>query len=49
MPYHLLLGDSLLAAGKPDEALAAFQAGQRLAPGDRSFAEGIARARAVGR
>ena len=49
VPYHLLLGESLLAAGDADEALAAFQAGQRLAPGDRRFAEGIARARAARR
>jgi tetratricopeptide (TPR) repeat protein len=48
-PYHLLLGDSLLADGKPDEALVAFQAGQRLAPGDPRFGEGIARARAARR
>jgi O-antigen ligase/tetratricopeptide (TPR) repeat protein len=48
-PYHLLLGESLLQSGQPGEALAAFQAGQRLAPADARFADGIARARAAGR
>jgi tetratricopeptide (TPR) repeat protein len=48
-PYHLLLGESLLASGQPSEALAAFQAGQRIAPADTRFADGIARARAAGR
>jgi tetratricopeptide (TPR) repeat protein len=47
VPYHLLLGESLLALGKPADALVAFQAGQRLAPRDRRFAEGLARARAA--
>ena len=45
-PYHLLLGESLLAAGRPAEALETFQAGLRLAPGDARLADGIARARA---
>ena len=48
-PYHLLLGESLLASGQPGEALEAFQAGQRLAPADGRFANGIARARTAGR
>ena len=47
VPYHLLLGENLLALGKSDEALTVFQAGQRLAPADPRMADGIARARAA--
>jgi tetratricopeptide (TPR) repeat protein len=47
--YHLLLGESLLAAGKPDQALTILRAGQRLAPADVRFADVVARARAARR
>jgi O-antigen ligase/tetratricopeptide (TPR) repeat protein len=47
VPYYLLLGDSLLALGRPDEALSTYQAGQRIAPGDGQLGEGVARARAA--
>ena len=49
LPYQLLLGESLLAAGQPDEALATFRAAGRLAPADPRVEDGITRARAARR
>ena len=50
VPYHEMLGDSLLALGKPDEAIPIYQAGLRLAPGHAGLTEGLTRARqAAGR
>jgi tetratricopeptide (TPR) repeat protein len=47
VPYQTLLGESLLALGKPNEALVAFRAGQRIEPNNPRLADGIARARAA--
>jgi tetratricopeptide (TPR) repeat protein len=46
-PLLGLLGDNLMALGRPSEALAAYQDGRRAAPNDRRFADGIARAQAA--
>lgn len=46
-PYALLLGDLLLALGRPAEALQALEAGRRAAPDDPGIAAGLARARAA--
>jgi tetratricopeptide (TPR) repeat protein/O-antigen ligase len=47
VPYQVLLGESLLARGRRDEARAAFRAGARLAPTDPRIVDGLARAAAV--
>jgi hypothetical protein len=45
-----VLGESLLALGRPEEALAAFRAGLRVAPSDPGLVEGVRRAQgALGR
>lgn len=49
VPYAQLLGDSLLALGRPVEALAALEVGRRIAPNDTQLAASIARARAAPR
>jgi tetratricopeptide (TPR) repeat protein len=49
VPYAHLLGDSLLALGRPTEALAALEVGRRIAPNDARLAESITRARAATR
>jgi O-antigen ligase len=46
-PQLLQLGDNLLERRQPASALAAFEAGKRLAPQDRRFSTGITRARAA--
>jgi tetratricopeptide (TPR) repeat protein len=47
VPYQVLLGESLLATGRRDEARAAFRAGARLAPTDPHIVDGLARVAAV--
>lgn len=49
-PLHLVQADSLLALGRAEEAIPVYQAGLRIAPGNQSLTEGLARARqAAGR
>jgi tetratricopeptide (TPR) repeat protein len=45
VPYRHLLGDSLLALGRAEEAVPIYEAGLRLAPGDARLRDGLARAR----
>jgi tetratricopeptide (TPR) repeat protein len=45
VPYAQLLGDTLLALGRPSEALAALEDGQRAGPGTSRLTESIVRAR----
>jgi tetratricopeptide (TPR) repeat protein len=47
VPYQVLLGESLLATGRRDEARAAFRAGARHAPTDPHIVDGLARVAAV--
>ncbi|MFN8633642.1 MAG: tetratricopeptide repeat protein [Chloroflexota bacterium] len=47
VPYHLLIGDTLLSLGRPVDAMTTFRAGQRLAPTDPRLADGVARAQAA--
>jgi tetratricopeptide (TPR) repeat protein/O-antigen ligase len=47
LPYQVLLGESLLATGRSEEARAAFRAGARLAPTDPRIVDGLARAATV--
>jgi tetratricopeptide (TPR) repeat protein len=44
-PLLAVIGDSLLGLGRAREALAAYEEGQTLTPGDRHLAEGAERAR----
>jgi tetratricopeptide (TPR) repeat protein/O-antigen ligase len=43
VPYQVLLGESLLATGRREEARAAFRAGARLAPTDPRIVDGLVR------
>jgi O-antigen ligase len=44
VPYRQVLADSLLALGRADEAIPIYEAGLRIAPGDASLRQGLARA-----
>jgi tetratricopeptide (TPR) repeat protein len=46
-PYQGVIGESLLALGRPAEALAAFRAGLHVMPSDAALADGARRAQAA--